>query len=93
MSANLTTPLLEINRVHGGGRFNRLFSSIFAGVLRVFAGLPGVCLKWRCRDLRGQFRPGRRISEIAAHLQDDQIFELPFDDLVGYGFEASLEAE
>jgi len=34
-----------------------------------------------------------RLNLIAAHLQDEQIFELPFDDLVGYGFEASLEAE
>lgn len=34
-----------------------------------------------------------RLHLIAAHLNDDQVFELPFEDLVAYGFESSLEAE
>jgi hypothetical protein len=32
-----------------------------------------------------------RLSLIAHHLSDEQVFELNFEDLIGYGFEASLE--
>ena len=46
-----------------------------------------------CRRIYEIEQELHRLNLIAAHLQDDQIFELPFDDLVGYGFEASLEAE
>jgi hypothetical protein len=46
-----------------------------------------------CRRIYEIEQELHRLTLIAAHLQDDQIFELPFDDLVGYGFEASLEAE
>ena len=30
---------------------------------------------------------------IRFHLRDEQVFELPFEDLVGYGFDTSLEYE
>ena len=46
-----------------------------------------------CRRIYEIEQELHRLTLIAAHLQDDQIFELPFDDLVGYGFEASLETE
>ena len=46
-----------------------------------------------CRRIYEIEQELHRLTLIAAHLLDDQIFELPFDDLVGYGFEASLEAE
>jgi hypothetical protein len=34
-----------------------------------------------------------RLALIAHHLKDNQEFELSYDDLIGYGFEASLEVE
>ena len=34
-----------------------------------------------------------RLHLIAAHLSDDQVFDLTFEELVAYGFEASLEGE
>ncbi|MFN7917648.1 MAG: hypothetical protein U0Q55_20040 [Vicinamibacterales bacterium] len=34
-----------------------------------------------------------RLRMVATHLRDDQSFELPFEDLVAYGFEARLESE
>jgi len=34
-----------------------------------------------------------RLSLIAIHLQDDQVFDLSFNDLIGYGFDATLESE
>ena len=34
-----------------------------------------------------------RLALIGRHLQDDQVFELSFQDLIGYGFDASLEGE
>jgi len=46
-----------------------------------------------CRRIYEIEQELHRLNLIAVHLQDDQIFELPFDDLVGYGFEASLETE
>ncbi len=30
---------------------------------------------------------------MTTHLDDEQILELSFDDLIGYGFNASLESE
>lgn len=32
-----------------------------------------------------------RLELVRRHLSDDQVFELPFEDLVGYGFDTSLE--
>jgi uncharacterized protein YecT (DUF1311 family) len=46
-----------------------------------------------CRRIYEIEQELHRLNLIAVHLQDEQIFELPFDDLVSYGFEASLEAE
>lgn len=46
-----------------------------------------------CRRIYEIEQEIHRLNLIAAHLQDEQVFELPFDDLVAYGFEASLEAE
>jgi hypothetical protein len=46
-----------------------------------------------CRRIYEIEQELHRLNLIAAHLQDEQIFELPFDDLVGYGFESSLETE
>jgi hypothetical protein len=34
-----------------------------------------------------------RLALIGRHLQDDQVFDLSFEDLIGYGFDASLESE
>lgn len=34
-----------------------------------------------------------RLTLINRHLHDDQIFDLKFDDLIAYGFDASLETE
>ena len=34
-----------------------------------------------------------RLELIRFHLRDDQEFELPFEDLVGYGFDTNLEYE
>jgi len=31
-----------------------------------------------------------RLTLIRTHLQDDQLFELPFEDLVAYGFDSEL---
>jgi hypothetical protein len=32
-----------------------------------------------------------RLALLSVHLGDDQIFDLSFDDLIGYGFDASLD--
>ena len=34
-----------------------------------------------------------RLHLVAAHLQDEQVFELTFEELVAYGFEVTLEGE
>lgn len=34
-----------------------------------------------------------RLALVAHHLKDDQVFDLNYDDLIGYGFEASLEVD
>jgi hypothetical protein len=34
-----------------------------------------------------------RLALVTVHLDDNQVFELGFDDLIGYGFEANLESE
>jgi len=34
-----------------------------------------------------------RLNLIVTHLQDDQTFDLPFADLVAYGFETNLDAD
>jgi hypothetical protein len=34
-----------------------------------------------------------RLALVTTHLDDEQVFELSFDDLIGYGFEANLESE
>jgi hypothetical protein len=34
-----------------------------------------------------------RLSLVASHLKDGQVFELPYEDLVAYGFEARLDTE
>jgi hypothetical protein len=34
-----------------------------------------------------------RLHLIASHLSDEQVFDLTFEELVAYGFEASLEGE
>jgi hypothetical protein len=34
-----------------------------------------------------------RLTLIATHLRDDQQLELRFDDLIGYGFDTSIETE
>ncbi len=34
-----------------------------------------------------------RLALLVVHLKDDQVFELRFDDLIGYGFDAGLQSE
>lgn len=34
-----------------------------------------------------------RLALVTSHLDGEQVFELSFDDLIGYGFEANLESE
>jgi hypothetical protein len=34
-----------------------------------------------------------RLSLIAVHLSDDAVFELSFEDLIGYGFDTSLNGD
>jgi hypothetical protein len=46
-----------------------------------------------CRRIYEIEQEVHRLNLIAAHLQDDQVFDLLFDDLVGYGFERALESE
>ncbi|MBD2185455.1 hypothetical protein H6S82_04720 [Planktothrix sp. FACHB-1355] len=35
----------------------------------------------------------QRLKLMTTHLADDQVFELGFNDLIAYGFEANLESE
>ena len=34
-----------------------------------------------------------RLALLTTHLDDDQIFDLSFNDLIGYGFEANLQGD
>lgn len=46
-----------------------------------------------CRRIYEIEQELHRLLLIATHIRDDQEFELPFEDLVAYGFEANLEVE
>jgi hypothetical protein len=46
-----------------------------------------------CRRVYEIEQEMHRLNLISAHLQDDQVFDLLFNDLVAYGFERSLESE
>ena len=46
-----------------------------------------------CRRIFEIEQERHRLELIQFHLRDDQEFELPFEDLVAYGFETSLEYE
>ena len=71
-------------------------------------GLPGTKVLFSVDDISSEEKEeitqlSRRIFEIeqelhklnlvASHLSDDQTFELPFEDLVAYGFESKLDTE
>lgn len=44
-----------------------------------------------CRRVSEIEQELNRLSLISQHLKDEQIFDLSFDDLVGYGFEADYD--
>jgi hypothetical protein len=46
-----------------------------------------------CRRVNEIEQEIKRLTLIRAHLKDDQIFQLPYDDLVLYGFEAGFEVD
>ncbi len=46
-----------------------------------------------CRRIYEIEQELHRLELIDRHLQDDQVFDLSFQDLVGYGFDTNLEYE
>ena len=46
-----------------------------------------------CRRIYEIEQELHRLLLITSHLRDDQKFDLPFEDLVAYGFEANLEVD
>ena len=46
-----------------------------------------------CRRVNEIEQEIKRLTVIRAHLKYDQIFQLPYDDLVLYGFEAGFEVD
>ena len=46
-----------------------------------------------CRRVNEIEQEIKRLTLIRAHLKDDQLFQLPYDDLVLYGFEAGFEVD
>jgi len=46
-----------------------------------------------CRRIYEIEQEIHRLSLLLSHLSDDQIFELPFEDLVAYGFESKIQSE
>ena len=72
---------------HGGGRGYALYSKddISSEEIQEIGQL--------CQRISEIEQELHRLSLIAHHLDDKQVFELSFEDLIGYGFEATLQGE